>query len=290
MRKLLLLLVAAFCMQFADAQKPNSKFGGVQVGAITYSYRTMSDQSLGAVLNYIVQSGLNSVELLGGTVEQFAGIPRERDAIRPWRTSVSMDKFKEVKKMFDKQGVKIHLVNFGYSRTLSDGEIDYFFNVCKALGAKGIVAEVGEEAAQRLAPFADKHKLYVVMHNHGQPGTPDFSFDKLLAFGPRLMLNLDVGHYYASTGKNPCDEIRRLNKRIFSLHLKDRTWVGDYNKADNLPFGKGQTPLVEVLQLIQKEKYPIFCDIELEYAIPAGSDDVKEVIKCVDYCRKALIK
>ncbi len=28
------------------AGKPNSKFGGVQVGAITYSYRSMPDQSV----------------------------------------------------------------------------------------------------------------------------------------------------------------------------------------------------------------------------------------------------
>ena len=290
MKKLVFVLVAAVFMQCYDAQKPNSKFGGVQVGAITYSYRTMPDQSLEAMLRYILQSGINSVELLGGTVEQYAGIPKERDAVSGWRASVSMDKFKEIKKMFNKQGVNIHLVNFGYAPSLKDEEIDYFFKVSKTLGAKGIVAEISEETGKRLAPFADKHKLYVVFHNHGQPGNPEFSFDKALAHGSRLMLNLDVGHYYASTGKNPCDVIKQLNKRIYSLHLKDRTWVGSYDKSDNLPFGQGQTPLVEVLQLIQKEKWPIYCDIELEYKIPQGSDDVKEVIKCVDYCRKALIK
>jgi hypothetical protein len=41
--------------------------------------------------------------------------------------------------------------------------------------------------------------------------------------------------------------------------------------------------------LIQKNKWPITCDIELEYNIPEGSDAVKEVTKCVKYCREALL-
>ena len=289
MKKLVFILVAAFCMQYGAGQKPNSKFGGVQVGAITYSYRTMPDQTVEGMLNYILQSGINSVELLGAAVERYAGVPEDRDDVPQWRASVSMDKFKEIKKMYNGKGVKIHLVNFGYSSSLTDEEIDYFFKVCKTLGAKGIVAEISDETGKRLAPFADKHKLYVVFHNHGQPGNPDFSFDRALAFGPRLMLNLDVGHYYGATGLNPCDLIKRLNKRIFSLHLKDKTGPNDDPKDTNKPFGEGKTPLIEILQLLQKEKWPIYCDIELEYSIPQGSDDVKEVVKCVEYCRKALV-
>jgi sugar phosphate isomerase/epimerase len=175
-------------------------------------------------------------------------------------------------------------------RGVSDEEVDYAFRICKALGAKGLAMEISEDAAKRMAPFADKHKMYVVFHNHGQPENPDFSYDRVLAHGPRLMLNLDVGHHYSATGQNPCEVIRRLNKRIYTLHLKDKTWVGTYKESTNRPFGEGGTPLVEILQLIQKEKYPIICDIELEYELPQGSDAVKEVIKCVDYCRKALTK
>jgi len=289
MKKMYFILLAAFCLQLANAQKPNSKFGGVQIGAITYSFRTMPDKSLEGMLNYTLQSGISSIELLSDAAERFAGRPEDSEAVRQWRTTVSMDKFKEIKKMFNKQGINIHLVNMGVAGW-SDEEIDYAFKVCKTLGAKGIAMEISEEAAKRMAPFADKHKFYVVFHNHGQPGNPDFSFDKMLSYGPRLMLNLDVGHYYSATGQNPCDLLRRLNKRIFSIHMKDKTWAGSYDKSDNLPFGKGGTPIVEILQLIQKEKWPIYCDIELEYKIPQGSDDVKETVKIVDYCRAALIK
>ena len=284
-----MVVLAIAGLQFAVAQKPDSKFGGVQIGTITYSFRQLPGKTLEDVLNYTVQSGISSVELMGDAVEVYAGIPEDRDDQPQWRKTVSMDKFKEVKKMFEDKGVKIHILKLGDARW-SDEEIDYAFKVCKTLGAKGISLEIGEEAAKRMAPFADKHKLYVIMHNHGQPGQPDFSFDKMLSHGSRLMLNFDVGHYYGATGQNPCDVIKRLHKRIVSIHMKDRTWVGSYENSANLPFGEGETPLVEILQLIQKEKYPIFCDIELEYKIPAGSNAVIETAKCVDYCRKALIK
>jgi sugar phosphate isomerase/epimerase len=269
------------------AGKPDSKFGGVQIGAITYSFRSMPDQSLAATLDYAVRAGLGSVELMGGPVEQYAGIPDDRDAVRRWRTTVSMNKFKEIRKMFKDRGVKIDILKLG-DAGWSDEEIDYAFKVCKTLGAKGITTEIDEKAAVRLLPFAEKHKLYVILHNHGQPGNPDFSFEKVLSLGGWLMLNFDAGHYFGATGKNPCDVVRRLHSRIASIHLKDKTGK-DATPADtNRPWGEGQTPIAEILQLIQKEKWPITCDIELEYDVPAGSDAVAEVRKCVEYCREIL--
>ena len=55
--------------------KPNSKFGGVQLGVITYSYRSMPDQSAEATLKYVVDSGISAIELMDGPVENFLGRP-----------------------------------------------------------------------------------------------------------------------------------------------------------------------------------------------------------------------
>lgn len=292
LRVIALLLIAVFGIQHSTVAsvKKGSKFGGVQIGVITYSYRSMADQSLPAILNYAVQSGLSSVELMGPAVEQYAGIPQVKDAetLRQWRSSVSMDKFKEIRKMFKEKGVKIDILKLG-NQAWSDGEIDYAFNVCKTLGARGISMEISEEAAKRMNPFAEKHKRYVIFHNHGQPADPTFSFDKVLAYGPRLMLNFDAGHYFGYTGLNPNDLIERLHDRIASIHIKDKTGPKAAEPNKNQSFGQGETPVVELLQLVQKNKWPITCDIELEYTVPEGSDAVKEVTKCVEYCRKALV-
>ena len=55
--------------------KPNSKFGGVQIGVIApYSFRGLPS-SAEDLLKYIVQLGLNSVELQSEPVEAYAGAP-----------------------------------------------------------------------------------------------------------------------------------------------------------------------------------------------------------------------
>ena len=63
-----------FFTAFAQG-KPNSKIDGVQIGTITYSYRSMPDQSAEATLRYIVESGISAVELMGGPIESYAGDP-----------------------------------------------------------------------------------------------------------------------------------------------------------------------------------------------------------------------
>src|SRR5688572_12436820 len=55
--------------------KPNSLLNGVQIGAITYSYRSMPDQSAEATLKYVIDSGISAIELMDGPAETFAGRP-----------------------------------------------------------------------------------------------------------------------------------------------------------------------------------------------------------------------
>lgn len=290
--RLLFIIVCSLALLFhsvSGKQKPDSKFNGVQIGTITYSFRSMPDQSLDAILNYTVASGINSVELMGKAVEEYLGIPvaKDSESIKEWRMAVSARHLKKIKKKFSDKGIRIHILKLGNPKW-SDEEINYAFRVCKALGAKGISMEISEAAAKRMAPFAEKHKLFVIFHNHLQPGNPDFSFDKILSYSPYLRLNFDVGHYYGATGKHPNEVIERLHDRITSIHIKDKTSKNDPDPNKNQFFGKGTTPLGDILRLIQKNKWDINCDIELEYQIPESSDAVKEVTSCVNYCRSLL--
>lgn len=288
MKKILLPVIALLSIQFATGAKPDSKFAGVQIGTITYSYRDMADKSLDDILEYALRCGISSVELMGGAVEVYVGSPREQgpDAVREWRKTVSMDRFAEVRKMFNKKGVNIHILKLG-NYDWSDEELDYAFNVCRTLGAVGITMEISDEV-ERVAPIAAKHKSYIIMHNHAQPGDPGFSFDHYLAYGPSVMLNFDVGHFFGATGIHPNEIIERLHGRIVSIHIKDKTAMTAPNPDQNRPFGEGDTPVGEILRLIRDNKWPIYCDIELEYEYPQTSDAVREVTRCVDYCRKAL--
>ncbi len=290
-----------------------SRFGGVQIGVISYSYRSMPS-STEDILGYLLESGITSVELMGGPIEQFAGIPqvdvpsyprgaeltdeqqdelnearqRQSQLQAEWRSSVSMDRFRDLKQMYNDAGVNIDIAKLGRPEW-SDEEIDYAFNVARVLGARGITFEISMDAARRMAPFADKHGLYAIMHNHGQPAQPGFSFEDHLAFGRNLMLNFDVGHYYGYTGRNPNDVIEKLHDRIASLHLKDKTGPNNDPANANVMWGEGGTPLDDIVLLLKDKGWPIVCDIELEYPIPENSNAVREVTRCVEYCKEILV-
>ena len=158
------------------------------------------------------------------------------------------------------------------------------FQIAKALGCKAITTERNDRLAGQLAPYAEKHKIWVAFHNHTS-NVPEIDvLDPLMEVGDYIGFNFDIGHYVAGTGKSPIPVIEKYHDKIISLHLKDRTADGG-----NVVWGEGRTPIKEVLQLLKKEKWPIYADIELEYRIPKDSDSVKEVAKCFEYCKEALV-
>jgi sugar phosphate isomerase/epimerase len=301
----------------AQTRKPNSLIDGVRIGTITYSYRSMPDQSAEATLRYILESNISEIELMNGPAESFAGAPQpargrggargsaeggrgrrgeptpeqqaaERDAakrLKQWRTSVSMDRFKALRKMYNDAGVKIYAWK-ALNPNMSDEEFEYVFNVAEALGCTHTTLELPENVAQlkRIGAFAEKRKIYAAYHTHQQGSMT--AFDQAFAASKANMSNVDLGHYVAGTGESPIPFLRKFHDRIASVHLKDRQTPA--HGAGNLPWGTGDTPLKEILQLMKKEKYTFPAAIELEYDVPPGSDAVKEVAKCLAFCKAAL--
>ena len=273
----------------ADAAKPNSVFNGVRIGCITYSYRG-GINSAEDTLKALIQNGLSEVELMGGPIQSYAGIGgrgRRDSSEQPAQPKddqrkAQLAKCAELRKMYNDAGVNIHIhkIEFGQS----DEEIDFNFQIAKVLGAVAITVERSEPLAKRLAPFAEKHKIWVAFHNHTNNYPVMDKVDPILSHGKYIGFNFDVGHYFAGTkGLSPIPVIEKYHDRIVSLHLKDRTADGG-----NLPWGTGKTPLKEILQLMKKEKWTFPADIELEYKIPQGSSSVAEVAKCVQFCKEAL--
>src|SRR5207247_99380 len=278
---------------------------------ITYSYRSMPDQSAEATLKYIVDSGISAIELMNGPAESFAGAPQGQrgsgggrrgqpptpeqqaaqresaDRLRQWRTSVSMDRFKALRRLYNDAGVTIYAWKC-LNPNMSDEEFEYVFNVAEALGCTHTTLELTDDVAQlkRVGALAEKRKIYAAYHTHTQGSMT--VFDRAFAASKSNMANIDLGHYVAggNVGGSTLQFLEKFHDRVASFHLKDRT-TPDHG-AKNLPWGMGETPLKEILQLAKKNKWTMPATIELEYAVPAGSDAVKEVAKCLQYCKAAL--
>ena len=298
------------------AGRPNSLINGVQIGTITYSYRSMPDQSARALLGYIVADGINAVELMGEPAEQFAGAPAggrggggrgrgqqlapeqqaqqqaaqrdAREALRKWRTSASMDKYRELRTLYNDAGVNIYGLKISPNQDMTDDEMDYVFNAAAAAGATHVTLEITEDVPflKRVGSFAERHKVYAAYHSHTQGGMT--AFDAAFAASKANMANVDFGHYVAggNKGGTALEFLQRFHDRIASFHLKDRTTPEHGEK--NLAWGTGDTPLKDILQTVKKNTWAMPATIELEYEVPQGSDAVKEVARCLEYCKTAL--
>ena len=229
------------------------------------------------------------------TPEQQAAMQKAAEEMKNWRLSVSMDKYKAFRKLYNDAGISIYAFKLPPTMNMSDQEYDYIWNVGETLGANHITMELPTDDAllQRVGEYAAKRKLRIAFHTHGQGG--ESGFEKALGASPYTALNLDVGHYYGVNGVSPVPVVIKYHERIASLHLKDRKGPnstgekkGPGGGGPNMPWGQGETPLKEILQTMKKNQYKFPASIEYEYDTPEGSDVVSEVKKCVEYCRKAL--
>jgi len=302
------------------AKMIDSKFAGVQIGAITYSFNRIASPDPEAIIKAYVEIGLGEAELMSNHCEALAGAPpmpmfgrgggagrgpgggrapltpeqqAERQAafekLAQWRSSTTAATWKGVTKKFNDAGVDVALLCYNMQDTMKDEDIEYGFTMAKGLGVKGITTSTTLTMAKRIAPVADKHKLLVGYHGHDATNDPNQtatleSYDTLMGYGKYNGINLDIGHFTAA-GYDAVAFIKQHHDRITNLHVKDR-------KKDHGPnvavWGTGDTPIKEVMQLLKTEKYRFPANLELEYPIPEGSDIIAEAKKCLAYVKSCL--
>ncbi len=288
-------------LAFADI---NSKFKGVQIGAITYSFRSMSNPD--DIINAYKTIGLGEMELMSGDAEKLAGAPvpagigggrrgmtpeqqaemtKAQEALRAWRMSATEATFRPVKKKIEDAGIDLQILCYNMNvNSTKDDEIEYGFMMAKALGVNVISTSTQVSMAKRTAPFADKHKIKLAFHGHDQTQNPDEvaspdTFAAVTAASKYHAINLDIGHFTAANF-DPVSYIQQHHDRITHLHLKDRK----KDHGPNVPWGQGDTPIKQVLLLLRDKKYKIPGNIEFEYP----GDPMVEIPKCVQYAKEVL--
>lgn len=333
----------------------DSKIKGVQIGAITYSFRSIPSPD--DIIKAYVTIGLSEMELMSNHAEMLAGAPipaappggrgrgpaaggappaggpppalpaggpqapgpdgppaaaapagpppggrqgggrrvltpeeqaeadARAEALRKWRMSATAATFAPVKKKITDAGIDLRILCYNMNvNSTKDDEIEYAFMMAKALGARAISTSTQVSMAKRTAPFADTHKIPLAFHGHDNLTNPDEtatpeSFATILAASKYHAINLDIGHFTAANF-DPVPYLQQHHDRITHLHLKDRK----KDHGANVPWGQGDTPIKEVLKLLEKNKWDIPANVEFEYP----GDPVVEVGKCLQYCKDAL--
>ena len=281
---------------------------GVHLGVQTYSFRDLARpagaaDSVDVVIKAMKEAGVSECELFAPQLEpQFSsgargqrgqrGAPpspeavKTREDLRTWRLESPLDHFRNAKKKFDAAGIVITAYCYNMNDSFTDAEIDRGFEMTRALGTNVLTTSTQMTVAKRIAPLADTHKMLVGLHGHSNVTDPNEfatpeSFAAAMKLSKYLKVNLDVGHF-VSADYDPVAYIREHHADITNLHLKDRK----KHQGDNTPWGQGDTPIKEVLQLLKKERWPIPVDIEYEYRGTGTSPE--EVKKCMEYAKQAL--
>jgi sugar phosphate isomerase/epimerase len=289
------------------ARRLESTVHGVKLGIITGSLNpipvTPGTDIIDTVIQECLQLQAANIELVNTLLEpDFPGLNHrggqvpetitpeytaDRQKLRDWRLELHLDRFAQVRKKFSDAGLNLFSYVMTFSDDATDPEIDAVFQQMKALGV-GLFTTNQTRVAMglRIKPFAEKYKIKPAWHTHALVGDPNEvatpeSLQKLLDMSPEFVMNLDIGHFTA--GNNDAFAyIKEHHARITHIHVKDRK----RNDGPNVEWGTGDTPIVQCLQLIRDNHYPIICLVEREFK--GTGTPVEETQKDIDYMKRAL--
>jgi sugar phosphate isomerase/epimerase len=265
----------------------------VLLGIQTYSFR---DRPLDAAILGMKELEIKNCELWQGHLEPRElmwdpnstpeQVKQKREELKKWRSQVDLEKIAGIRKKITGNGIKIQAYNCGIKENSTDKELENIFKITQALGTNILTTSATVNIMPRLDKYAKKYKIYVGMHNHDHTenpnefATPVSFFNGMKGNSEYIKINLDIGHFTASNF-DPLKFISENHKDIVCIHLKDRL----ENKGPVVPYGEGDTPVAEILQLLKEKNWNIAANIEYEYH---GKDTMKEMQKSVAYCRQAL--
>lgn len=301
------LTVSALPLSNLWTARVDSTVHGVKLGIITGSLNPIPVNPGADIIDTVVQECLQlqaaNIELVNTLLEpDFPGLNHrggqvldtitpeytaDRQKLRNWRLELHLDRFVQVRKKFSDAGLNLFSYVMTFSDDATDPEIDAVFQQMKALGV-GLFTTNQTRVAMglRIKPFAEKYKIKPAWHTHAMVGDPNEvatpeSLQKLLDMSPEFVVNLDIGHFTAGNN-DAVAYIKEHHARITHIHLKDRK----RNDGPNVEWGTGDTPIVQCLQLIRDNHYPIICLVEREFK--GTGTPVEETQKDIDYMKRAL--
>jgi sugar phosphate isomerase/epimerase len=209
-----------------------------------------------------------------------------RRELRKWRLRMPLVHFSGMAGRFRKAGIGIGSYGYNPDQSFTDEEIDRGFAMARALGARALTSTVTLGVANRLAAFASRHQMAVaidlVVPTPNGPRTADTA-DVMgaLELSPFFRLAVDIGQL-TTAGIDPVTFLREHRRQVSTIHLTD-------GRRDGSPvaWGRGDTPIREVLQLLNRQQWPIRTYVNCSYA--GDGNVVEEVKRCIAYARQALV-
>jgi inosose dehydratase len=242
---------------------------GLKVGVATYTLRELP-----------IEEAIKGVKRVGLKYISIKNVKNHIDV------SHSSEERKQRAKMFRDAGLMPLSVGNVSMRT---GEADArkAFEYARDIGVPTIVCAPSLDAIPFLDKMVNEFDIKLAIHNHGPEDKGFFPspFDVMRAiekFDRRIGLCIDVGHT-ARAGVDPADSILKCQERLYDLHMKDISALG--NKNTPIEGGRGILDSKSILAALLKIKYQGLVGFEYE---KDGKDPVPGLAESVGYIKGLL--
>ncbi len=263
------LPVTSYASALAAAGAEADPWLGLKVGVATYTLRELP-----------IEEAIKGVKRVG---LKYVSIKNVKNHIDVSHTS---EERKQRAQMFRDAGL-IPMSVGNVSMRTGEADTRKAFEYARDIGVPTIVCAPSLEAIPFLDKMVKEFNIRLAIHNHGPEDKGFFPspFDVMRAvekFDSRIGLCIDVGHT-ARAGVDPADSILKCQERLYDLHMKDISALGDKNTP--IEGGRGILDSKSILAALLKIKYQGLVGFEYE---KDGKDPVPGLAESVGYIKGLL--
>ena len=250
----------------ADETEP---WKGLKVGVATYTLRELP-----------IEDAIKAVQRVGLKYVSIKNVKNHIDL------SHSSEERKRRAQMFRDAGVTPLSVG-NVSMRSGEADIRKGFEYARDIGVTTIVCAPSHDAIPILDKLVKEFDIKLAIHNHGPEDKGFFPspYDVMRAvekFDKRIGLCIDVGHT-ARAGVDPAESIVQCQERLYDVHLKDISAMGDKNTP--IEAGRGILDSKSILAALLKIKYQGLVGFEYE---KDGKDPVPGLAESVGFTKGLL--
>jgi sugar phosphate isomerase/epimerase len=236
---------ASFASSLTEDADP---WRGLKVGVATYTLRELP-----------IEETILAVKRVGLKYVSIKNVKNHIDL------SHSSEERKRRAQMFRDAGL-IPLSVGNVSMRTGEADIRKAFEYAQDIGVSTIVCAPSHDAIPILDKLVKEFDIKLAIHNHGPEDKGFFPspFDVMRAvekFDKRIGLCIDVGHT-ARAGVDPADSILKCQERLYDVHVKDISAMGDKNTP--IEAGRGILDSKSILAALLKIKYQGLVGFEYE--------------------------
>lgn len=173
------------------------------------------------------------------------------------------------------------------SMRTGEADIRKAFEYARDIGVPTIVCAPSIEAIPFLDGMVKEFDIKLAIHNHGPEDkgffpSPHDVMRAVEKFDKRIGLCIDVGHT-ARAGVDPAESILQFHERLYDVHIKDISALG--NKNTPIEGGRGILDTKSILAALLKIKYQGLVGFEYE---KDGKDPIPGLAESVGYIKGVL--